>query len=118
MIQVPRPVGAVVPAGAGRGGPPPVPVDINPQGEIAGLPGSAFTDARQLGAILASSPVCQKCIVRQMFRYAYGRLEAAADEKTIDELFAQFKGSGFRFKSLIIALAQSPELLREWKGRQ
>jgi hypothetical protein len=113
MIQMPRPAAAVA-VGAARGAPPPVPVDINSQGEIAGLPGSTFTDAKQLGAILASSPVCQKCIVRQMFRYAYGRLETSADEKTIDDLFAQFKGSGFRFKSLMIALVQSPELLREW----
>ena len=102
--------------GGGRGGPPPVPVDIDAQGEIAGLPNSTFSSARAVGAILADSPVCQECIVRQMFRYSYGRLETSADEKTIDGLFAQFKGSGFRFKNLLIALVQSPEFLREWNG--
>lgn len=110
---MPRPAGG---GGGGRGGPPPVPVDINAQGEIAGLPNSTFTDARQLGAILAASPVCQECVVRQMFRYSYGRLEASADEKTIHDLFAQFKGSGFRFKNLLIALVQSSEFLREWNS--
>jgi Protein of unknown function (DUF1592)/Protein of unknown function (DUF1588)/Protein of unknown function (DUF1595)/Protein of unknown function (DUF1585) len=100
--------------GGGRGGPPPVPVDIDAQGEIAGLPNSSFSGARELGAILAESPVCQECIVRQMFRYSYGRLESSADEKTIDGLFARFKDSGFRFKSLLIALVESPEFLREW----
>jgi hypothetical protein len=118
MIRMPPRPGE---AGGGlRGGPPPVPVDINAQGEIAGLPDSTFSGARELGAILAESPVCQKCIVRQMFRYSYGRLETSADETTIDSLFDRFKGSGFRFRSLLIALVQSPEFLREWNhsGRQ
>ena len=100
--------------GGFRGGPPPVPVEINAQGEIAGLPNSTFSGARELGAILAQSPVCQECIVRQLFRYSYGRHETSADEKTIDALFDQFKDSGFRLKSLLFALVQSPEFLREW----
>ncbi len=114
MIQMPRRGGEG--GGAGRGGPPPVPVEINAQGEIAGLPNSTFSGARELGAILAESPVCQECIVRQMFRYSYGRLETSADETTIDDLFSRFKGSGFRFKQLLIALVQSPEFLRQWNS--
>jgi hypothetical protein len=81
-------------------------------GEIAGLPDSAFNDARQLGRILATSPICQQCIVRQIYRYAYGRLETPADEETISGLFAVFRDSGFHFKDLLIALARSPEFLR------
>jgi hypothetical protein len=81
-------------------------------GEIAGLPDSAFNDARQLGRILAESPVCQQCMVRQVFRYAYGRQETAADEATIRGLFAAFRDSGFRFTELLIALVRSPEFLR------
>ncbi len=103
--------------GGGRGGPPPIQVDINAQGEIAGIPNSGFSGAKQIGAILADSPVCQKCIVRQMFRYSYGRLETNADEKIIDQLYDQFKGSGFKFKSLLVALVQSPEFLRQWTTR-
>jgi hypothetical protein len=79
------------------------------------LPNSAFSGAKELGAILAASPTCQECIVRQMFRYSYGRLETAADEKTVDQLYARFKDSGFQFKSLLIALVQSPEFLRQWR---
>ncbi|MCM3879285.1 MAG: DUF1592 domain-containing protein [Vicinamibacterales bacterium] len=97
--------------GGGRGGKQ-VKLAINTQGEIAGLPNSTFTDAKQLGAILAESPICQKCIVRQMFRYSYGRLETSADEPAIDRLFGTFKDSGFRFKALMTALVQSPEFLR------
>jgi hypothetical protein len=97
--------------GGGRGGRQ-VKLPINTQGEIAGLPNSTFTDAKQLGTILAESPICQKCIVRQMFRYSYGRLETSADEPAIDQLFGKFKDSGFRFKALMTALVQSPEFLR------
>ena len=60
--------------------------------------------------------MCQECVVRQMFRYSYGRLETASDEKTIDQLYDQFKASGFKFKSLLVALVQSPEFLRQWNS--
>jgi hypothetical protein len=87
---------------------------IEPQGEVAGLPDSVFSAPKQLGRILAKSPVCQECIVRQMFRYAYGRRESASDEATIDELFAAFRDSGFHLKDLLLALVRSPEFLRAW----
>jgi hypothetical protein len=103
--------------GGGRGGPPPIQLDINAQGEIAGLPNSNFSGARELGGILANSPVCQECVVRQMFRYSYGRLETGADEKTIHQLYDQFKASGFKMKSLLVALVESPEFLRQWNTR-
>jgi len=114
MIPVPRRGGGG--GGGGRGGPPPIPLEIDAQGEIAGIPNSNFTGAKQLGTILAASPVCQECIVRQMFRYSYGRLEAAADEKTIHQLYDRFKASGFKFKSLMVALVESPEFLRQWNS--
>jgi hypothetical protein len=81
-------------------------------GEIAGLPNSAFSEEKQLGRILAASPVCQECIVRQIFRYGYGRLETPSDQQTIHQLFVKFRDSGFHFKDLLIALVRSPEFLR------
>jgi hypothetical protein len=87
---------------------------IDTQGEIAGIPNSTFTDARQLGKILAESPVCQKCVVRQMFRYSYGRLETGADEPAIDQVFNEFKDSGFRFKTLLLGLIESSEFSRRY----
>jgi hypothetical protein len=89
-------------------------LEIDSKGEIAGLPNSTFSDGKQLGKILAESRVCQECIVRQLFRYAYGRSETAADQETIDQLFAKFKNSGFHFKDLLIALVEAPEFLRRW----
>lgn len=91
-----------------------VKLPVESPGEIAGIPNSTFSDAKQLGKIVAGSPVCQKCIVRQMFRYAYGRAETAADERTIDKIFEQFKASGFKFKDLLVALVESSEFLRKW----
>jgi len=78
-------------------------------GEIAGLPGSSFTDARQLGRILADSRVCQECIARQVFRYAYGRQERDADEPAIARLAAAFRASGFKFRELLVAVVTGDE---------
>jgi hypothetical protein len=86
-------------------------LDLDTKGEVAGIPNSEFSDSKQLGGILARNSVCQECIVRQMFRYAYGRLEASADEETIHQLFTAFRNSGFHFKELLIALVRSPEFL-------
>jgi hypothetical protein len=93
---------------------PPKKVDLELEvgGEIAGLPNSAFSDSRQLGRILADSPVCQECVVRQTFRYAYGRLETPADQETIHQLYGTFRDSGFHFKDLLIGLVRSPEFVR------
>jgi hypothetical protein len=86
-----------------------LPLDSN--GEVAGIPNSQFSDSLKLGQILAGSPVCQECMVRQLFRYAYGRMETPADTETIHQLFVTFRDSGFRFKTLLMALVRSPEFL-------
>jgi hypothetical protein len=97
--------------GGRRRKPKTIDLDLDTRGEVAGIPNSEFSDSTQLGGILARNPVCQECIVRQMFRYAYGRLETSSDEENIHELFATFRDSGFRFKELLIALVRSPEFL-------
>jgi hypothetical protein len=86
-------------------------LDLDTKGEVVGIQNSAFSDSKQLGAILSQTPVCQECIVRQVFRYAYGRLETSADEPTIHQLYATFRDSGFHFKDLLIGLVKSPEFL-------
>jgi uncharacterized protein DUF1592/uncharacterized protein DUF1588/uncharacterized protein DUF1587/uncharacterized protein DUF1595/uncharacterized protein DUF1585 len=84
-------------------------LDLDTRGEVAGIPNSAFSDSSKLGAILAQSTVCQECMVRQIFRYAFGHLETASDEETIHQLFATFRDSGFHFKDLLTGLVRSPE---------
>ena len=86
-------------------------LDLDMNGEVAGIPNSAFTDARQLGSILSKSTVCQECMVRQIFRYAYGRVETSADEETIHQLYASFRDSGFHFKDLLMGLVKSPQFM-------
>ena len=89
----------------------PVNVDITPTGEIAGIANSTFGDSRALGRVLASSPVCQDCVVKQMFRFAFGRAEMPSDRKTIAGTAATFRSSGFKFKELLISLVRSPQFL-------
>jgi len=89
----------------------PVNVDITATGEIAGVPNSTFDDSRALGKVLAASPICQDCVVKQVFRYAFGRPEAAPDRSTIAAAAATFRRSGFKFKEVLISLVRSPQFL-------
>lgn len=84
-----------------------VELELDTSGKVAGLPNSDFRTPVELGRILAKSSECQECIVKQLFRYAYGRGETDADQKTIAEANAAFRGSQFRFKALIMSLARS-----------
>jgi len=78
-------------------------VDLDTTGQVAGLPNSAFSSPKELGAVLAASPQCQECIVKQYFRYVSGRMETAADRPQIHEIFDSFRKSGFRFQELMVA---------------
>ena len=89
----------------------PVNVDITATGEIAGVANSTFGDSRALGRVLASSPVCQDCVVKQMFRFAFGRAEAPSDRATITGTASTFRSSGFKFKELLISLVRSPQFI-------
>jgi hypothetical protein len=86
-----------------------LPIDAN--GEIAGLANSAFAEPRAIGRLLAESRACQECVAKQLFRYAFGRMETAADRETIRSAFATFRESRFKFKELLIALVRAPQFL-------
>jgi len=88
-----------------------VELDLDTTGDVAGIPNSSFSDARQLGSLLAQSAVCQECIVRQLFRYTFGRMERPADQPTIQSAFAAFRDSGFKFKELMLAMVRAPQFL-------
>jgi hypothetical protein len=88
-----------------------VEVPIDSSGEIAGLTNGAFAEPKQIGRLLAESRACQECIVKQAFRYAFGRLETPADRETVRTASAAFRASGFRFKELLVALVRSPQFL-------
>jgi len=98
---------------SGRRGAPPKKVElpIDGKGEIAGLTNAAFSEPKQIGHLLAESRACQECVVKQLFRYAFGRLETPADRETVRTAFTVFRDSGFRFKELLVALVRSPQFL-------
>jgi hypothetical protein len=99
-------------AGArGRNSTKTIELPIDGKGEIAGLTNSAFSEPRAIGRLLADSRGCQECVVKQLFRYAFGRVETAADRETIRTSFTAFRESKFRFKELLIALVRSPQFL-------
>jgi hypothetical protein len=82
-------------------------LDFDTTAEVGGIPNSAFSSPKELGQILAADPACQKCLVKQFFRFAMGRQETAEDQPAIESILARFKDSQFRFRELIIAVVTS-----------
>lgn len=98
-------------AGPGRGmAPRIVKLDLNTNGEVAGLPDANFSSPAQLGGVLAKTPQCQECVVKQYFRYTAGRLETLADRPVILKAVEDFRDSQFKFQEMIVSLT----LLREF----
>ncbi len=81
-------------------------VDLDTSGEVAGIPDSEFHSPKELGRVLAASGECQKCVVKQLFRFAFGRPETAADRDVIETAFDKFRNSQFHFKELMATLAE------------
>jgi hypothetical protein len=79
-----------------------VALDIDSTAVVSGIPNSKFSSPKELGLILAETPSCQQCMVRQLFRYAYGRHETAEDEPVIQKGAELFRSSGFRWKQLLL----------------
>lgn len=78
---------------------------------VKGIPNSDFATPAALGQVLSREPACQKCVVKQLFRYAVGRMENAADQPVIDGALKEFRDSNFSFQKLIIAIVNSPQFL-------
>jgi hypothetical protein len=80
---------------------------LDTAGRVAGLPNPEFTSARQLGEMLARTPQCQECVVKQVFRYMAGRLDTRADAPVIRQALEDFRDSGFHFKALVVSLVKA-----------
>jgi len=81
-----------------------VSLDLDTNGNLAGIPDSQFTSPADIGAILAKSPQCQECMVKQYFRYSAGRFEGPADRPLIRQALDRFQASQFQFKELMLAI--------------
>jgi hypothetical protein len=88
-------------------------LDLDTTAHIQGIPNSEFSTLKELGNVLAQDPTCERCVVKQIFRYAAGRHETEADQPYLDSLFEAFSKSGFRFRELVLALVTSPPFLGE-----
>jgi hypothetical protein len=91
-------------------------LDLDSSGHIEGIEDSAFSTPSELARLLAASPTCHKAIVKQLFRYAFGRQETNNDQPAIDAILAKFRGSGFRFRELVVALVTSDLFLQKGSG--
>lgn len=92
-------------------------LEMDTVGFVAGIPDSKFSSPRELGAVLARSPQCQECLVKQYFRYTSGRMETQADRRLIRQVSEDFRKSQFKFKELIISLVRSRELSDQYRER-
>lgn len=88
-------------------------LELDTTGRIQGIDDSEFTTPKQLGRVLSSSKVSQRAVVKQLFRYAFGRHETIDDEPTIERMLADFRNSNFRFQELILSLVTSELFLQE-----
>jgi len=86
-------------------------LDLDTTAHIQGIPNSEFSTLKELGNVLAHDTTCERCVVKQIFRYAAGRHESEADQPHLDALFEVFSKSGFRFRELVLALVTSPPFL-------
>jgi hypothetical protein len=105
------------PAGHGltarRAKPKEVLLDIDTTARVAGIANSDFASGRQLGELLARTPQCQECIVKQVFRYIAGRTITPADRPAVNRAVEAFRKSDFNFKSILISLAKERGILFE-----
>jgi hypothetical protein len=80
---------------------------LDTTGWVAGIPDSSFSSPVALGRVLARTPQCQECIVKQYFRYVAGRPETAADRALIQKVHKDFRDAQFRFKEMMVSLLVS-----------
>jgi hypothetical protein len=106
--------------GGNRQGPPPkvVEVPLDTTGVLAGVPDSKFSSPRELGAVLAKTPQCQECVVKQYFRFTSGRMETLAEHALIRRVTEEFRKSGFKFREMMIALVREREFPSGPEGSQ
>jgi hypothetical protein len=82
---------------------------LDTTGYVAGIPDAKFSSPRELGTVLARTPQCGECVVKQYFRYMAGRLETPADRPLIRQVYEDFRNSQFRFQELMVSLVRSRE---------
>ena len=96
----------------GRREPITIELDVDTSAYLQGIDKSEFRTPKELGRILAKNESCQKCIVKQLFRYAFGREETEQDQSVIESLLVEFRDAEFRFRELMVSLVTSELFLQ------
>ena len=78
---------------------------IDASGELDGV---TFGDPRDLATALKNHPDLPACIARNVYRYAVAHVETAGEEVAIITLTNTFRENGFRFRSLLEGMINSP----------
>jgi hypothetical protein len=68
-----------------------------------------YDSVQQLGVALSTSPEVQACVVRQAFRFFYGRELTVQDKCTVDQIMHGFERNQFRLSDLILSLTRSDQ---------
>lgn len=74
---------------------------IDSSGDLDGKP---LDNGKDLALLLETEPRVGRCMVRQLFRHASGRLEASGEKLLLSDLEASFEAAGFDFQTLIVEL--------------
>jgi hypothetical protein len=77
---------------------------IDASGDLDGVP---FNGPLELGQLLSQNEKVAACMVRNLYRYATGRLEAPGEEAAIRGLVNQFQADGRDLRKLMLALVAS-----------
>lgn len=91
-------------------------LDLDTSAHIQGIANSEFSTPRELGRVLAASETSQRAIVKQLFRYAFGRQETSGDKPMIDAALGDFRNANYRFRELIISMVTSKLFLQKGKS--
>ena len=94
-------------------------LDLDTTAWVTGIPNSEFKNPQGLGELLAQTPQCHECVVKQLFRYMAGREDTPADRPMIQRALNRFRDSGFHFKELLVMLITeqvSPSARRDVDG--
>lgn len=86
---------------------------VEPGGELVGTrdANGEYASPTELGRALAASDQVRECVVRQAFRFFYGRDLEAADRCATEQIMATFQDRNFRLDDLILSLTLSDQFL-------
>jgi hypothetical protein len=72
------------------------------------LDGTTFTGPLGLATALRNNPNSTACVARNVYRYAVAHIENDGEQVAITALAKAFQDNGYRFRSLLAAVVNSP----------